>query len=410
VPVGGVALLKRTILALRREGVRRFVVVFADHAVPSAFARDRQLSGIDIEWIANLERPSEDGWSLRCARPHVRGDFFLLSCDRVFSPEIVRTLLTEPLDGATLAFAGGQPVGIATAGRDLLDAVEVVRTAGDTLELERAYGVLAARGALRKADVGDAWFHAVTGDVSRRAAERMLVASLRKSVDGVIARHINRRFSLAMTQILMHFPVRPNHVTAASLLVSIAAAVLAAMATVANPWWLVVGAALWQLASMMDGIDGELARLKFGESRFGEWFDTLTDDVGKFTFFIGSGIGATAVSGDPIWLQVCAIAVTIQMTLAVNLYRKLLKTGSGSHYALAWETKPKDTWTSRFYNRIEFMSRRDYYVFAWLCLCAAGYVGMAIAIMFATTLVVLAHELLRPRQVRDDFPVQPPVG
>jgi phosphatidylglycerophosphate synthase len=341
----------------------------------------------------------------------VRGDFFLVSCDRVFSPEIVRTLLTEPLDGATLACSGGRPLGVDTAGRDLLDAVEVVRTAGDPLTLERAYAVLASRGALRTADVGDAWSHAVDDDASRRAAERMLVASLRKSVDGIIARHINRRFSLAMTRILMHFPVRPNHVTAASLVVSLAAAFGAALATATNPWWLLVGAGLWQLASMMDGIDGELARLKFGESRFGEWFDTLTDDIGKFTFFVGSGIGATAVSGDPIWLQVCVIAVTIQMSLAINLYRKLAKTGSGSHYALAWETKPnKDSWTSRLYARIEFMSRRDYYVFAWMCMCAAGFVGFAIGTMFATTLVVLGHELLRPRQVRDDFSVQPPVG
>ena len=86
------------------------------------------------------------------------------------------------------------------------------------------------------------------------------------------------------------------------------------------------------------------------------------------------------------------------------------KTGSGSHYALAWETKPKDTWTSRLYHRIEFMSRRDYYVFAWMVLAFFGWVTTGIVLMFATTVIVFGHETLRPRQAREDFMLQPPTG
>ncbi len=58
--------------------------------------------------------------------------------------------------------------------------------------------------------------------------------------------------------------------------------------------------------------------------------------------------------------------------------------------------------------RIEFKSRRGYYVFAWMCLMIVGYVSAAIAITVATTMVVFAHEVLRARQAREDFMLQPP--
>jgi 1L-myo-inositol 1-phosphate cytidylyltransferase / CDP-L-myo-inositol myo-inositolphosphotransferase len=445
---GGIPLIKRTILTCEREGVRRFVVVYADPDVRRAVESDPQLAALDIVWVCNAERASEDGFGLLRARSHLRGEFFVVPVDRVFSPRILDRLLEEPLDGVTLAVreidgpvatgelglrlgaatdalapletrgvetftaddADVELAGIAAGGRALFEATEMVAAEGGLVTLTRAFEHLARDGRVRIADVRDAqWqdLHTVQG---RKTAQGLLVKNLRKSVDGIIARHVNRRFSLAMSRWLMNTPVRPNHVTAFSLLVSIGAAFAAALATAANPLWLAVGAVLWQLASMLDGIDGELARLKFAESKIGEWFDTLTDDVGKFVFFIGSGIGMSAVTGQSVWLVLCVVAVAVQMTLAINLYRKLLKTGSGSHYALAWETKPSNTLASRLYHRIEFMSRRDYYVFAWMVLVIFGFAEVAIVGMFATTCVILVHELVRPRQVREEFVIGPPAS
>jgi 1L-myo-inositol 1-phosphate cytidylyltransferase / CDP-L-myo-inositol myo-inositolphosphotransferase len=437
---GGIPLVKRSILTCKREGIRRFVVVYADPEVRRVVEADPQLRALDIVWVANEDRPLEDGHSLLRARPHLCGEFFVVPADRVFAPRILRRLLEEPLDGVTLAVrrveaaeastlglrlregdareaesftdegADVEPTGIATAGRALLDAAEDVAAEGGLVTLTRAIDRLAREGRVRIADVNDAYWQDLYTPQGRKIAQRMLITALRKPVDGIIARHVNRRFSLAMSRWLMHTPVRPNHVTAFSLLVSLAAAFAAALATAAHPLWLVVGAVLWQLASMLDGIDGELARLKFSESKIGEWFDTLTDDIGKFAFFIGSGIGATAVTGQSVWLALCVIAVSVQMTVAVNLYRKLLKTGSGSHYALAWETKPSESRASRLYHRIEFMSRRDYYVFAWMVLTVFGFIEVAMIGMFLTTCIILVHELVRPRQVREEFVLGPPAG
>jgi len=438
-------------MVLARNGVRRFVVVIADAEVRRVSLTDPQVAALEITWVFNAERPEDDAYSLWRARPHVRGDFFVAPCDRVFTPAVVKALIAEPLDAVSIAVgkapiaalpAGDQATslpadahaialvepasgagivramgergdawstGVFVATRALFDALDVAGPGGEIRTLPEALADLASRGTVRAADIGDGLWHPARTPFESKRAEKALVRSLRKSVDGVIARFINRRFSLAATSVLMHFPVRPNHVTAFSLLVSITAAVTAAMATAASPLWLIVGAVLWQLASMLDGIDGELARLKFAESKFGEWFDTLTDDIGKFIFFLGSGYGFAAVSGQIVWLQIAALAVAIQMALSLSLYRKLLRTGSGSHYALAWDVSPThDKLLMRLYSRIEFLSRRDYYVFAWLVMAVSGLFELAISLTLATTLWAMTHELLKPRQVRESFTAPPP--
>lgn len=444
--VGGVSLVKRALMVLSRNGVKRFVVVIADAEVRRVALTDAQLAALEITWVFNAERPEDDAYSLWRARPHVRGDFFVAPCDRVFTPAVVKALIAEPLDAVSIAVgrapiaalpAGDQATslpadahaialadpaagagivramgergdawstGVLVATRLLFDALDQTGPGGEVRSLPEALAALAAKGTVRAADIGDALWHPARTSFERKRAEKLLVRSLRKSVDGVIAKHINRRFSLAASSVLMHFPIKPNHVTTFSLLVSVAAAVTAAMATAASPGWLVVGAVLWQLASMLDGIDGEIARLKFAESKFGEWFDTLTDDVGKFMFFLGSGYGFAAVSGQVMWLQIAALAVAIQMALAFSLYRKLLRTGSGSHYALAWDVSPThDKLLVRLYSRIEFLSRRDYYVFAWMVMAFVGLYEVALSLTLATTLWALTHELLKPRQVRESF-------
>ena len=49
---------------------------------------------------------------------------------------------------------------------------------------------------------------------------------------------------------------------------------------------LALGGLLFQFASIVDGCDGEIAKLKFMGSRMGEWVDTLADNMSYLVFFI----------------------------------------------------------------------------------------------------------------------------
>ena len=130
------------------------------------------------------------------------------------------------------------------------------------------------------------WIPAATKEEAR-AAERRLYAALPKDTDGYIAM-LDRRASMAISSVLLNFPVTPNMITAASLLLGLL-----------GSWWLASGDYAWTLAGaallwfccLLDGCDGEVARLKLLCSPWGAWFDLAADNVAHFATFAGLAIG-----------------------------------------------------------------------------------------------------------------------
>ncbi len=91
------------------------------------------------------------------------------------------------------------------------------------------------------------------------------------SLDGPVSRYLNRRFSVPIARALARTPATPNQISAAALLVAAAAAAL--LAAGRN----IEGALLIQASSIIDGVDGDLARAKGMASRFGGLFDAVLD-------------------------------------------------------------------------------------------------------------------------------------
>ena len=109
-------------------------------------------------------------------------------------------------------------------------------------------------------------------------------AKLGKATDGVISRVVNRRVSSRVTRLLVRLGVRdPNKVTIVTGLLGVAAAL---PYLTANPIWVALAGILVQLASILDGVDGEIARLLNRRSGFGAYLDATTDrivDAASFT-------------------------------------------------------------------------------------------------------------------------------
>ncbi len=130
-------------------------------------------------------------------------------------------------------------------------------------------------------------------------ARRLLLASARKSTDGFIARHLNRPMSLAVTRLLINLPLRPVHLSLINLAVAILAAWFVGRAGYVNAF---LGGLFFQLNSVLDGCDGENARLTFQGSDAGARFDEICDILSFVLFFINLPIGVYADSGDPLHL------------------------------------------------------------------------------------------------------------
>ena len=110
----------------------------------------------------------------------------------------------------------------------------------------------------------------VSSPDDRRRAEKWLLSGLVKDTEGFMSRHFERKISLAVSRVLSATSVTPNQMTLVSVVIGIAGAFFFLSS---RPALQTVGALLFLLHSILDGCDGELARLKFQESRFGGVLD-----------------------------------------------------------------------------------------------------------------------------------------
>ena len=115
-----------------------------------------------------------------------------------------------------------------------------------------------------------------------------------KPTDGIFAR-MNRRVSIPISRWLLQFRrITPNMVTLFTLWVSFGAGLFFAYG---GYWATVMGAVLSAWASILDGCDGEIARLKLQSTDFGCWLDTVCDYLYYAFVFGGMAIGFARTIG-----------------------------------------------------------------------------------------------------------------
>ncbi len=145
------------------------------------------------------------------------------------------------------------------------------------LELEAALGlrhILPDRGRLLDA----------SSPAAIRKAEKTLFRSLIKDTEGFMSKHVERPISLAISRRLVETPLTPNQMSLISIFVGLVGALLMSWP---GRMWPVGGALLFLFHSILDGCDGELARIKFMESRWGGLMDFWGDNVVHAAVFIG---------------------------------------------------------------------------------------------------------------------------
>ncbi len=317
----GISLLERSMRTLRDMGVRRFIVV-TGHEADRVAAHAHEIAkrnGLSVKVIQAPDWHKGNGASALAAENVLGAErvFFLTMADHVLSPGMKDALCESPmppqsvrlavdfdrnaifdLDDATkVSFGTSAETSSSTRtirklGKDM-DEWEAVDTGlflcthGLFSALRRAakqgrhglsdaMNILAQEGRLFAADVtGAFWMDADTPEALRAAEQRLLAEERGKGHDGPVARYINRPLSRLITSRIVKYAwVTPNRVTLASFVLALIAALI-----MAQPGWmmLVLGGVLAQAASIIDGVDGEIARLRHEQSDFGAWLDAVLD-------------------------------------------------------------------------------------------------------------------------------------
>jgi hypothetical protein len=209
-----------------------------------------------------------------------------------------------------------------------------------------------------------------------------------------------------VTRRLLESSITPHQLTALAGLVAFVGVALVFRAT----WWTVaLGSVLVQASSILDGCDGELARLRYDATRLGEWLDYVLDNLVNAAYGVALGWASSRLLGDPLWFRLGAAAAFGYAFYDLTVYAQLLARGKGpDHFAFRWwfqgarQPHVIEALSGRDRPRLlaflHALSRRDVFLFAFMGFALLGAPQLAVlwyALLAAGHVVLTALHLLR---------------
>ncbi len=240
----------------------------------------------------------------------------------------------------------------------------------------------------------------VTDQAAKAEAFHALFEACRKPVDGIVSRNLNRHVSLFISRRIVGLPLTPNQISVITLAIGLLAAWFVSRGGYRD---VLIGAFLLQWNSILDGVDGELARVRHQGSKLGQWIDTVSDDLTNIVFWTCLGIGARSI---PIWGHIlfgCGlVAAASNALVAIIYYVELVRIGSGDFYDISWNL-PKEAKNTTLGQKLllvfGYVLKKDFFILLCLVLAAFGALAWALPVLalggFATFVAAAGRAVRR---------------
>ena len=339
--VGGLSLFQRAILTLQRGGITRFMILGGDQTemLRNQLQEDRRVTA-EVRWLPVREFPPSDYRTWEIVSGMMDGGYLVAGTGAIFSAALIaqlretaqatRAVLVVPNQAMLEKEASG--IGAGPSSQTSEDGVVMVETPVTAVReasslalnlvaipegftapgwaniddcphplraaLERGLRL----GQVKVLPLGEQWYEEVraTGTESLADAQSVIHAewtlarSLKGGHEGFIDRYFNRKCSRWLTHWFLQTPLTPNAITLLATAVGlIGAGAFAVGGYLAG----IIGALLFQLSAILDCCDGEVARIKFLESRVGEKLDIILDNVVHIALFAGIAWGVSVGKG-----------------------------------------------------------------------------------------------------------------
>jgi phosphatidylglycerophosphate synthase len=374
----GLSLTGRTVLAAGRAGFGQIFLLAQDRAGPPGTTTIPDWSGL-AQALSSQALPSQ---ALSSQALSSQATLVIAPATILSETGWLKRLAATPIEPAAWAATPGRIIVLGAAA--VPDALAELRADGGVRDMaavaERLARRLGPASALPSAI--DPLVVAAPQDV--RPAERRLLRGLVKDTDGFMARHFDRHISLQISRRLASTAVKPTQISVLSSAIGVCGAPFFLSA---HWYWQLVGALLFLLHSIVDGCDGELARLKFQESRFGGILDFWGDNVVHVAIFgcIAIGWALSAGATWPLWLGAAAIVGTLGSAGFVYWRQLRPKQGSGPLFTSV-SSAPDD----HLAGMLDTASRRDFiYVVPVFALFAKSSWFLVLAAVGAPTFFLL---------------------
>jgi hypothetical protein len=246
-----------------------------------------------------------------------------------------------------------------------------------------------------------AWDYITDGEQIDEIEKKFLRDS-GKSQDGLVSRYLNRPISREVTRLLLRFPTTPNAWTFSIFPIPVIASLILLQGSY---WSFLWGLVLFQVFSVLDGCDGELARAKFLESERGRRLDDLFDVLSNILLVVGLGFGLSGPAhhaGHAVWSYAVEGFVTAVLIGVNEFYLATRNPGvdEGKTEALDGALYPRHralversgilVFGEKFASGLIQFTKRDVAVLFFVFLAAIGRPAWILHLLLTVTVVSLA--------------------
>ena len=208
------------------------------------------------------------------------------------------------------------------------------------------------------------------------AIEKSLIRNLVKPNDGWVSRHLNRPVSTRFSRLLAPTRITPNQVTLMLVLPSLFTGYVLSQG---GYWCFLLGGALFHLTSILDGVDGELARLKFKSSLYGKWLDFMCDNLAYLAALVGFFIGLfrDGISSFEKVASLTALFLTLCMMTSIILYYQRFNK-DGKLLTVEYGFRDRNGWLDRLMQYAELLGKREWFALIFFALAIFGQLQWAL--------------------------------
>ncbi len=224
--------------------------------------------------------------------------------------------------------------------------------------------------------------------------EAEICSRIVKGTSGIVARLLNKRFSLPISLVLARRGVSPNSITFFNLGAGLLSAALVSLGTRSGLVW---GGILFQVVSILDGVDGEVAKLNNRSSRLGQWLDTFGDNLSYFTFLFGLTWGGYRMTGDPLiltlgkWALVSSLLFFLLMLLFIRGHSD---SGSLTTFEKEVVRNSEDRFLSRLVVSSRYLVKKDFFSLIFCLLAILNLSDLLLALTAIGTTIGSAVALI----------------
>lgn len=218
-----------------------------------------------------------------------------------------------------------------------------------------------------------------------------LIRATGKPGDGLVSRWLNRPISQRMTWLVLAIPgVRPIHVTIFNALLAVPMVLFLLFGGHSG---LILGAILFHAASVLDGVDGEMARVTFRTSPEGATLDSLVDMTTNFLFVLGLTIHLAI--REPVFGWIGGWAIVAMIVGNAVIARRVRAQGAPLGFDLFKRRNARiGGFADLVYWIVQVLSARDCFAFLFMVLTVAGHERTALCIFAGVAVIWFPYVLL----------------